>query len=581
MDGDLSQGILRAYQERQSQIVIALTGRTGSGCTTAAEILCRNIKDISIAHPETESPLSEPEKKKIDIVRDYAEKNWKPFEAISASTVIVSFITTEPQWELIDSFLTKSKIKRETIEKIRNIYDRTRSHIHAENFIEAISGNDAIWKMMSAASHFKESIEPASAEIRAALEENYQRVFQEIGNNLRLSGTIHSDRINPNKIFCLIERIAVIAQALSKRNLSNGQTSNRIVIDAIRNPLELAFLRNHFAQFYAIAITADEGERQARLSNIGLGPKDIEKLDNQEYPKHKKHLDNYQSFISQNIQECIQKSDIFISNHGQKETYNQSTINLSTQLIRYVCLTLKPGLITPTRNERCMQLAFVAKLNSGCISRQVGAAVTDSAYSLKAIGWNDVPAGQVPCLLRDADELMRNVDNRGFSDYEKNNREFRQSVSIKYANRAGLKAEQGLRCPFCFKQIYNELLKDKNQVHTRSLHAEENAFLQLAKHGSPAISGGVLFTTASPCELCSKKAFQLGIKEIVYVDPYPGISSSHILSSGDEKMRPKLILFSGAIGHAYHRLYEPIMNIKDELLARLNAGSELIQPKLV
>jgi len=33
-----------------------------------------------------------------------------------------------------------------------------------------------------------------------------------------------------------------------------------------------------------------------------------------------------------------------------------------------------------------MQLAYTAKYNSGCISRQVGAAVTDESYSIKAIG---------------------------------------------------------------------------------------------------------------------------------------------------------------------------------------------------
>lgn len=56
--------------------------------------------------------------------------------------------------------------------------------------------------------------------------------------------------------------------------------------------------------------------------------------------------------------------------------------------------------------------------------------------------------------------------------------------------------------------------------------------------------------------------------EVVYVDPYPGISSDHVLAYG--KFRPKLRLFSGAVGHTYHKLYEAILPIKDELLARHN-----------
>ena len=33
--------------------------------------------------------------------------------------------------------------------------------------------------------------------------------------------------------------------------------------------------------------------------------------------------------------------------------------------------------------------------------------------------------------------------------------------------------------PYCFKDVYNGLKKDRNQVFTRSLHAEENSYLSL------------------------------------------------------------------------------------------------------
>jgi dCMP deaminase len=85
----------------------------------------------------------------------------------------------------------------------------------------------------------------------------------------------------------------------------------------------------------------------------------------------------------------------------------------------------------------------------------------------------------------------------------------------------------------------------------------------LAKYGSTGIDGGFLFTTASPCELCAKKAYQLGIKKVFYIDIYPGISESHILASGLNKV--DMIQFSGAIGHAYQSLYEPLFPMKDEI----------------
>ncbi|WP_404801019.1 hypothetical protein [Aquipluma nitroreducens] len=79
----------------------------------------------------------------------------------------------------------------------------------------------------------------------------------------------------------------------------------------------------------------------------------------------------------------------------------------------------------------------------------------------------------------------------------------------------------------------------------------------MTKYGGTGIKNGKLFTTASPCELCAKKAYQLGIKVIYYIDPYPGISEEHILSSGSNPI--EIRLFNGAIGNAYHWLYDPIM----------------------
>lgn len=213
-----------------------------------------------------------------------------------------------------------------------------------------------------------------------------------------------------------------------------------------------------------------------------------------------------------------------------------------------------------------MQIAYSAKANSGCISRQVGATVADANYSIKSVGWNDVPAGQVPCLLRKASDLVDANDQEAFSDYELRDERFQKHMQGRY-RRFSITLANGRSSAYCFKSEYNALESTKmkgNQVHTRSLHAEENAFLQISKYGGAGLEGGILFSTASPCELCSKKAFQLGIRSIFYIDPYPGISLSHILGAGSRNNRPVVELFTGAVGQAFHRLYDPILPYKDE-----------------
>ncbi|QTY28327.1 dCMP deaminase [Flavobacterium sp. CS20] len=248
-------------------------------------------------------------------------------------------------------------------------------------------------------------------------------------------------------------------------------------------------------------------------------------------------------------------------------------------------LIAQPGLLTPSSAERCMQIAHTAKLNSGCISRNVGLAISDEDFYIKSVGWNDVAKGHTPCNLRNINDIITPKfeqelkESNHYSPFEKG--DFSQNSSFKYKgeypndfptalkdyfkksydkNKSDL---NGKNCAFCFKTVYNHYEGEANQVHTRSLHAEENAMLQITKLGGQGVKNGILFTTASPCELCAKKAYQLGIKTIYYIDPYPGISSDQILNGGTGV--PTMIPFAGAIGNAYHKLYDSFMSYKDEI----------------
>jgi len=51
------------------------------------------------------------------------------------------------------------------------------------------------------------------------------------------------------------------------------------------------------------------------------------------------------------------------------------------------------------------------------------------------------------------------------------------------------------------------------------LHAEANAILKCAKHGT-SLKGGTLYLTMSPCKNCAKLIFQAGITRVVYRDEY-------------------------------------------------------------
>ena len=268
-------------------------------------------------------------------------------------------------------------------------------------------------------------------------------------------------------------------------------------------------------------------------------------------------------FYIQDVEMCIQNADIFLANNelSDEKPY------LCQNIVRYLSLMMHPGLVPPTPVERCMQIAYTAKVNSGCISRQVGAVVTDSEYQILSLGWNDVPCGQTSCALRNIIDVSRGIDKNAYSEYEIGKDSSFKHFLEKYRFEKDMVEVRlrGLPACFCFKDINEELTGEKNPMEARSMHGEEKALLLCDQE---RVKGGYLFTTSSPCLMCSKNAKEHHISKIYYIEPYPGISQSHVCNSGTLDNRAQYVLFEGAIGRAYTQLYTPVMSYKDELEIR-------------
>ena len=384
----------------------------------------------------------------------------------------------------------------------------------------------------------------------------YYKLFQLVGRNIRKSGHAYISEFNQEKIHILPQRINKLIKILRQRNLKD-KSGVRVVIDSLKNPYEISFFKDRYASFYCMALHCDNQDRTNRLvSKVNLKSEDIMRIDSEEFaPKTTME----EQFYLQNIPMCYENSDIHINNIDNKLGDYKA---LKHYLVKYITLIMHPGIVAPTHIERVMNIAYTAKLNSSCLSRKVGAVVTDTSFSTLSIGWNSTPEGQVGCNYRNLEDLKKRRNRDDYSKFEIENTGFREKVEeiCELVCESDL---QGRLYSYCFKDLHEK----KNQVHTRSLHAEENAFLQLIKSGSTFVKDSKLFTSASPCVLCSKKAYHLGIKEIYYIDQYPDISEDHILSQGE--YQPKLIRFNGIIGSAYHKLYSPIVPYKDELILML------------
>lgn len=364
-------------------------------------------------------------------------------------------------------------------------------------------------------------------EIKKALKEHeqYPLIFQDFGNSIRATGSVisvlkkdSSPNIAAQNLFVMPRRINQFIKVLRKRHLTQGSAERSpvfVVINNFKNIFEAYYFKRRYAAFYLMAVSCDEKMRQGRFpeyekfvlmnlredlsvgkkiyksaanarcyrelahdesfkkalynefqNELGLNKIELEFVREIFYSEDKLRLSSYQHniapFILQDVVTCIENADIFVTRNVEERDY-MFDHQLIRQLGRVVTLILHPGLLTPTKIERCMQIAMTAKLNSGCLSRQVGAVVTDSDYNILSLGWNDVPCGAESCLRRNFFDLARKSDSSAYSDFELKDFEFRQYTQVVHSQ-LGPKASElrGLPMAFCFKDIYQDMIKQRD-----------------------------------------------------------------------------------------------------------------------
>ncbi len=100
---NIKHDLKHLYKLRSDFLVIGLTGRQGSGCSTVANFLTSTFENIKFPKPVT-SKFSSNEERKYRIAYRYLKENWEEFTLIRASDVIVSLILEKEYEELIAQF---------------------------------------------------------------------------------------------------------------------------------------------------------------------------------------------------------------------------------------------------------------------------------------------------------------------------------------------------------------------------------------------------------------------------------------------------------------------------------------------
>jgi deoxycytidylate deaminase len=322
------------------------------------------------------------------------------------------------------------------------------------------------------------------------------------------------------------------------------------IIDSIKNNDELRLLRSVYGEMlHVVGVYAPIELRIQRLSKrIGKSANvyDLIDRDSGEESEH-----------GQRVEETFPQSDFFL------RTDSDTDSQLLARIQRFLDLALGVRVITPTPHERAMYAAFSAARNSACLSRQVGAAITDGDGEVLASGWNDVPRA-FGGLYETRDPSSNNEDdhrcwNKGgghcSNDEEK----------LLIAKTVVDKLIKGGFIDSSKKNQATALIREDSQLKnliefSRAVHAEMHALLNASKAYGSRLERGRLYVTTYPCHSCARHIVASGIQDIYFLEPYRKslavkLHSDSITESESDTAKVRLVPFDGVAPSKYLSMF--------------------------
>lgn len=291
------------------------------------------------------------------------------------------------------------------------------------------------------------------------------------------------------------------------------------IINSLKHDAEVSSLKKLYGHtFFQISIYESASKREETLNNIvGMTLEEAGKLIKRDEKEDEKW--------GQRTSVAFPLADYFV------KFDDKSSIHIRNAVIRFIKLILGNPYITPTFSESAIYMAFMSSLKSSDLSRQVGAVIAREDNIL-AIGTNDVPkfgGGLYTPLYNEID---------GKIDDQENGRDYKVGKDCNHIQRNNL-----------VDAIYNSIKKELDDIlsenipsqkevllkikeiiknseikditeYGRMVHAEMDAILNCARTNN-STQGATLYVTTFPCHNCAKHIVAAGIKEVMFVEPYP------------------------------------------------------------
>ncbi|WP_370175591.1 anti-phage dCTP deaminase [Leeuwenhoekiella palythoae] len=321
------------------------------------------------------------------------------------------------------------------------------------------------------------------------------------------------------------------------------------IFDSIKNREELLLLRRIYTKnFFLFSIFSPLNERKKNLLEKDLSQSEVDYIvDRDDYENND---------FGQNVRGTFVDGDFFL--RVSEKNLNE----LDEKIERYLHLIFESDIITPLIEETAMYSAKSAAGNSACLSRQVGASITNVEGDLISTGWNDVPKfggnlyreGSIldmRCKIKEycsndkqKDLLVESV-LKSIKDDEKLNKILRDDEG-KYSIEIAERLKKNLR---------SSKIKDLIEF-SRSVHAEMHAIISGSQLSGSKMIGGKLFCTTYPCHNCARHIIVAGIKEVYYIEPYVKslcltLHDDAITEDEKDDRKVKILIFDGVAPRNY------------------------------
>lgn len=357
---------------------------------------------------------------------------------------------------------------------------------------------------------------------------------------------------------CAIEEIALARAVFCADEANSEETDGSVVkttkkiayvIDQLKHPDEVKLLRSVYPRnFYLLGLIRTEKERRLNLEEEKISLPEIDEL----IRRDRKGVEH-----GQQVEKTLHNADYFVHN-----VHNHSQL-LEKSVDRFIKLVHGVNGITPTTDEIGMHAAYSASLRSACLSRQVGAAITDDNGNVISTGCNDVPSFNGGLYNSNSSTDFRCV-HRGQCTNDKHKallkEEIREILSDAISNGEVL------------NQLTHKITsgtKIKSLIeYSRAVHAEMDAIVALARNNKETAVDKTLFATTYPCHNCARHIVAAGITRVVYIEPYEKSLAMKLhddsITDSEESEKVKLSPFEGVSPRRFEAFFRSNGNRKDD-----------------